>query len=34
VVAAIDRNLEQGLSEVLSGLDTYFSSHPAPTPGT
>jgi ABC-type uncharacterized transport system auxiliary subunit len=34
VVAAIDRNLEQGLSEVLSGLDTYFSSHPARTPGT
>jgi ABC-type uncharacterized transport system auxiliary subunit len=34
VVAAIDHNLEQGLSEVLAGLDTYFSSHPPRTPGT
>lgn len=28
VVAALDRSLEQGLTEVESGLDAYFSSHP------
>lgn len=28
VVAALDRSLEQGLSEVESGLDAYFSAHP------
>jgi ABC-type uncharacterized transport system auxiliary subunit len=28
VVAALDRNLEQGLTEVESGLDAYFSTHP------
>jgi cholesterol transport system auxiliary component len=28
VVAALDRNLEQGLTEVESGLDAYFSAHP------
>jgi cholesterol transport system auxiliary component len=28
VVAALDRNLEQGLSQVESGLDAYFSAHP------
>jgi ABC-type uncharacterized transport system auxiliary subunit len=27
VVAALDHNLEQGFSELLSGLDAYFSSH-------
>jgi ABC-type uncharacterized transport system auxiliary subunit len=27
VVAALDHNLEQGLSEILSGLDTYFSGN-------
>jgi len=27
VVAALNRNLDQGLSEVTSGLDAYFSSH-------
>jgi ABC-type uncharacterized transport system auxiliary subunit len=27
VVAAIDRNVQSGLSEVLSGLDQYFSTH-------
>ncbi|HET7214235.1 MAG TPA: ABC-type transport auxiliary lipoprotein family protein [Terriglobia bacterium] len=27
VVAALDHNLEQGLNEVESGLDSYFSSH-------
>jgi ABC-type uncharacterized transport system auxiliary subunit len=27
VVAALDHNLEQGLSEVESGLDSYFTSH-------
>jgi len=28
VVAALDRSLEQGLSEVASGLDAYFSAQP------
>jgi cholesterol transport system auxiliary component len=28
VVAALDRTLEQGLTEVESGLDAYFSAHP------
>jgi ABC-type uncharacterized transport system auxiliary subunit len=27
VVAALDRNLEQGLAEVESGLNAYFSAH-------
>ena len=27
VVAAMDRNVQNGLSEVLSGLDQYFSAH-------
>jgi ABC-type uncharacterized transport system auxiliary subunit len=27
VVAALDRNLEQGVTEVSSGLDQYFSAH-------
>jgi ABC-type uncharacterized transport system auxiliary subunit len=27
VVAALDHNLEQGLTEVSSGLDLYFSAH-------
>jgi len=30
VVAALNRNLEQGLSEVESGLDSYFASHLPP----
>lgn len=30
VVAALDHNLEQGLSEVESGLDSYFASHLPP----
>jgi cholesterol transport system auxiliary component len=30
VVAALDRNVQSGLSEVLRGLDQYFSSHEAP----
>ena len=27
VVAAMDRNVQKGLPEVLSGLDHYFSAH-------
>ena len=27
VVAALDHNLEQGLTEMVSGLDAYFSAH-------
>jgi ABC-type uncharacterized transport system auxiliary subunit len=27
VVAALDHNLEQGLSEIASGLDAYFATH-------
>lgn len=27
VVAALDQNLEQGLAEIESGLDAYFSAH-------
>ena len=29
VVAAMDRNVQSGLSEVLEGLDKYFSAHAA-----
>jgi ABC-type uncharacterized transport system auxiliary subunit len=29
VVAAMDRDVQSGLSEVLAGLDQYFSAHPA-----
>jgi ABC-type uncharacterized transport system auxiliary subunit len=29
VVAALDRNVQSGLSEVLGGLDQYFSAHVA-----
>lgn len=29
VVAAMDRNVQSGLSEVLEGLDQYFSAHAA-----
>jgi ABC-type uncharacterized transport system auxiliary subunit len=28
VVAALDRNVQQGVSEVVTSLDQYFSSHP------
>jgi ABC-type uncharacterized transport system auxiliary subunit len=29
VVAALDRNAQQGVKEVLTSLDQYFASHPA-----
>ena len=29
VVAALDRNVQQGVKEVLASLDQYFASHPA-----
>ena len=29
VVAALDNNLQQGLAEIESGLNSYFSSHPS-----
>ncbi|HET7101532.1 MAG TPA: PqiC family protein [Terriglobia bacterium] len=29
VVSALDRNLEQGLGEIESGLEAYFASHPS-----
>lgn len=32
VVAALDNNLQRGLVEVQSGLDTYFASHPPGKP--
>ncbi|TAM81913.1 MAG: membrane integrity-associated transporter subunit PqiC [Acidobacteria bacterium] len=32
VVAALDRNLEQGLAEVESGLEAYFTAHPPQKP--
>lgn len=32
VVSVLDRNLEQGLTEVASGLDAYFSAHLAGKP--
>ncbi len=27
VIAAMDRNVQNGLSEVTGGLDQYFSAH-------
>lgn len=32
VVSALDHNLEQGINEVESGLDSYFSSHLSVSP--
>lgn len=29
MVAALDRNVQRGVKEVLAGLDQYFASHPA-----
>ena len=34
VVAAMDRNVQKGLSEILEGLEQYFSSRPSNTPVT
>ncbi len=34
VVAAIDQNVQKGLSEILEGLEQYFSSRPSNTPVT
>ena len=28
VVAALDKNVQRGVKEVLAGLDQYFASHP------